>query len=106
MIKTIFSYLVFFGLCLAIMFAAVIPWPSAIFVLLGICDSSREYLEGECKLNTFSWKWCVTKESVKKMKHSECISTGGLIYYTEKQANNAHQLLINESRPSSEKNGN
>ena len=46
------------------------------------------------------------KESVKKMKHSECISTGGLIYYTEKQANNAHQLLINESRPSSEKNGN
>ena len=91
--KTLAAYLVFAALCLGIMFAAVIPWPSTLFVVFGICDSSREYLAGECSRNTFNWKWCATDKFVRKMKQSECLANGGLIYYTEEQAQKVHKRL-------------
>ena len=91
--KTLAVYLVLAVFCLGIIFAAVIPWPSTLFVVFGICESSGEYLAGECSRNTFNWKWCATDQFVKKMKRSECLASGGLIYYTEEQANAVHQRL-------------
>ena len=91
--KTLAAYLVFAALCIGIMFAAVIPWPSTVFVMFGICDSSREYLAGECSRNIFNWKWCATDKVVRKMKRSDCLANGGLIYYTEEQAQEVHKRL-------------
>jgi hypothetical protein len=91
--KTLAAYLVFAVFCLGIMFAAVIPWPSTIFVVFGICESSGEYIAGECSRNTFNWKWCATDQFVRKMRRSECSDNGGLIYYSEEQAQTAHQRL-------------
>ena len=91
--KALTAYLVFAVFCLGIIFAAVIPWPSTLFVVFGICESSGEYLAGECSRNTFNWKWCATDEFVRKMKRSECLASGGLIYYTEEQAQAVHQRL-------------
>jgi hypothetical protein len=91
--KSLAVYLIFFVFCLGIMSAAVIPWPSTLFVVFGICESSGEYIAGECSRNTFNWKWCVTDQFVKKMRRSECVASGGLIYYTEEQAHAVHQRL-------------
>ena len=91
--KTLAAYLLFAVFCLGIIFAAVIPWPSTLFVVFGICESSGEYLAGECSRNTFNWKWCATDEFVRKMKRSECLASDGLIYYTEEQAQAVHQRL-------------
>ena len=91
--KTLAVYLVFAALSLGIIFAAVIPWPSTVFVVFGICDSSREYLAGDCSRNTFNWKWCATGKFVRKMKQSDCLANGGLIYYTEEQAQKVHKRL-------------
>ena len=91
--KTLATYLVFAVFCLGIIFAAVIPWPSTLFVVFGICESSGEYLAGECSRNTFNWKWCATDEFVRKMKRSECLARGGLTYYTEEQAQTVHKRL-------------
>ena len=95
--KTVAFYLTFFVFCLGIMFVAVIPWPSTVFVMLGICGSSGEYMAGECSYNTFNWKWCATGRFAQKMKRSECLANGGLIYYSEEQAKEAHKRLQTES---------
>ena len=91
--KALAAYLVFAVFCLGIIFTAVIPWPSTLFVVFGFCESSGEYLAGECSRNTFNWKWCATDEFVRKMKRSECLVSGGLIYYTEEQAQEVHKRL-------------
>ena len=91
--KSLAAYLIFAVFCFGIMFAAVIPWPSTLFVVFGICESSGEYIAGECSRNTFNWKWCVTDQFVKKMRGSECLDSGGLIYYTEEQAHAVYQRL-------------
>jgi hypothetical protein len=91
--KTLATYLVFTVFCLGIIFAAVIPWPSTVFVMFGICESSGEYLAGECSRKTFNWKWCATDQFVRKIRRSECLANGGLIYYSEEQARSVHQQL-------------
>ena len=91
--KTLATYTVFVTLCLGIMSAAVIPWPSTLFVVFGICESSGEYLAGECSRNTFNWKWCATEQFVRKMRRSECLANDGLIYYSEGQAQVVHERL-------------
>jgi hypothetical protein len=91
--KTLAAYVVFAVLCLGIMFAAVIPWPSTVFVVFGVCESSGEYLAGECSRNTFNWKWCATEQFVRRMKRSDCSAKGGLIYYSEEEARAVHQQL-------------
>ena len=91
--KTLAAYLLFAVFCLGIIFAAVIPWPSTLFVVIGICESSGEYLAGECSRNTFNRMRCATDEFVRKMKRSECVASGGLIYYTEELAEAVHQRL-------------
>jgi hypothetical protein len=95
--KTLVVYLAFSVFCVGIIFAAAIPWPSTVFVMLGICGSSGEYIAGECSYNTFNWKWCATDKFARKMKRSECLANGGLIYYSEEQAKEVHKRLQTES---------
>ena len=66
--KTIVSYILFAGIAFGVMFIAAIPWPSTVYILFGACESSAQYVAGECSVNTHNWDWCVTETSMKKMR--------------------------------------
>jgi len=51
---------------------AAIPWPSTVYILFGACESSAQYVAGECSVNTHNWDWCVTDELMEKMRQSDC----------------------------------
>ncbi len=91
--RSLAGQLALLALVLGALFLAVVPWPSAIYVVLGICESSSEYIAGECSGNTFNWDWCVTDKFVRKMRKSDCTAEGGLIYFDEKQAEKAFRRL-------------
>ena len=95
--RTVISYLIFAVVIFAIMSLAVIQFPSTYYILFGLCDSSKEYIAGECKVNTGNWGWCATAASVQKMRQSECSTRNGLIYFDEAQAHIARQRIIKES---------
>ena len=82
--KTIITYILFAGIGLGVMFVAAIPWPSTVYILLGACASSAEYIAGACSVNTHNWDWCVTKDYMEKMRQSECKTANGQLYYNEK----------------------
>ena len=63
---------------------------STVYILFGACDSSAQYVAGECSVNTHNWDWCVTDEFVKKMRQSDCNTANGQLYYNEKIAKQAH----------------
>ena len=88
--KTAITYILFAGIGLGVMFIAAIPWPSTIYILTGACESSAQYVAGECSVNTHNWDWCVTDEFVKKMRQSDCNTANGQLYYNEKIAKQAH----------------
>ena len=88
--KTILTYTLFAVFGFGAMFVAAIPWPSTIYILLGACESSAQYVSGECSVNTHNWDWCVTDEFVKKMRQSDCNTANGQLYYNEKIAKQAH----------------
>ena len=87
--QTINTYILFAGIGFGVMFVAAIPWPSTVYILLGACDSSAQYVAGECSVNTHNWDWCVTEEFVEKMRQSECKAANGQLYYKEKVAKQA-----------------
>ena len=87
--KTIITYILFAGIGLGVMFVAAIPWPSTVYILLGACDSSAEYVAGECSVNTHNWDWCVTDDFVERMRASDCKAANGQLYYKEKIATQA-----------------
>ena len=87
--KTIITYILFAGIGLGVMFVAAIPWPSTVYILLGACDSSAEYIAGECSVNTHNWDWCVTDDFVERMRASDCKAANGQLYYKEKIAKQA-----------------
>ncbi len=91
--KSLFAHLALFAVLLGLMFFAVVPWPSTVYVLFGICASSRDYIAGECSGNTYNWDWCVTTKFVRRMKSSECTASGGLIYFDKKQADREYRRL-------------
>ena len=91
--KTIITYILFAGIGLGVMFVAAIPWPSTVYILLGACDSSAQYIAGECSVNTHNWDWCVTKDSMEKMRQSDCTAANGQLYYKEKIARQAYAEL-------------
>lgn len=95
--KTAISYLIFAAVIFVIMSLAVIQFPSTYYILFGLCDSSKEYIAGECKVNTGNWGWCATAASVQKMRPSECSTRNGLIYFDEAQAHIAQQRMKRES---------
>ena len=95
--RTAISYLIFAAVIFGIMTLAVIQFPSTYYILFGLCDSSKEYIAGECKVNTGNWGWCATAASVQKMRQSECTTRNGLIYFDEAQAHTARQRIIKES---------
>ena len=92
-LKTIISYIVGLAVVFAMVIVSVIPWPSAGFILLGLCDSSMQYIAGECSVNTFNWDWCATDKFVRQMRSSECTVYGGRIFFSEAQALEVHQRL-------------
>ena len=91
--KTIVTYILFAGIGFAVMFVAAIPWPSTVYILFGACDSSAQYVAGECSVNTHNWDWCVTDELMEKMRQSDCTAQNGQIYYNRKTAEQAYSLL-------------
>ncbi len=91
--KTIVTYILFAGIGFAIMFVAAIPWPSTVYILFGACDSSAQYVAGECSVNTHNWDWCVTDEFMEKMRQSDCTTQNGQIYYNRKTAEQAYSQL-------------
>ena len=91
--KTIASYLIFASFCIGIIFIAAIPWPSTVYILFGVCDSSAEYVAGECAVNTGNWDWCVTEQFVEKMRQSDCRAQNGQLYYSRETADLAHARL-------------
>jgi len=72
---------------------AAIPWPSTVYILFGACESSAQYVAGECSVNTHNWDWCVTDELMEKMRQSDCTAQNGQIYYNRKTAEQAYSLL-------------
>ncbi len=95
--RTAISYLIFAGVIFVIMSHAVIQFPSTYYILLGLCDSSKQYIAGECKVDTGNWGWCATAASVEKMRQSDCSVKNGLIYFSEAQAQIAHQRMKKQS---------
>jgi len=91
--KTIVTYILFAGIAFGVMFVAAIPWPSTVYILFGACDSSAQYVAGECSVNTHNWDWCVTDELMEKMRQSDCTAQNGQIYYNRKTAEQAYSLL-------------
>ena len=39
---------------------------STVYILFGACDSSAQYVAGDCSVNTHNWDWCVTDELMEK----------------------------------------
>ena len=95
--KTAITYILFAGIGLGVMFVAAIPWPSTVYILLGACDSSAQYVAGECSVNTHNWDWCVTDDFVERMRASDCKAANGQLYYKEKIANQAFLELRSSS---------
>ena len=91
--KTIVTYILFAGIAFGVMFVAAIPWPSTVYILFGACDSSAQYVAGECSVNTHNWDWCVADELMEKMRQSDCTAQNGQIYYNRKTAEQAYSLL-------------
>jgi hypothetical protein len=91
--KTIVTYILFAVIGFGVMFVAAIPWPSTVYILFGACDSSAQYVAGECSVNTHNWDWCVTDEFMEKMRQSDCTTQNGQIYYNRKTAEQAYSQL-------------
>ena len=91
--KTIVTYILFAGIAFGVMFVAAIPWPSTVYILFGACESSAQYVAGECSVNTHNWDWCVTDELMEKMRQSDCTAQNGQIYYNRKTAEQAYSQL-------------
>ena len=96
--KTIVTYILFAGIAFGVMFVAAIPWPSTVYILFGACDSSAQYVAGECSVNTHNWDWCVTDELMEKMRQSDCTAQNGQIYYNRKTAEQAYSRLRSASK--------
>ena len=92
-LKTIISYIVGLVVVFVMVIVSVIPWPSTAFILLGLCNSSMQYIAGECSVNTFNWDWCATDKFVRQMRSSECTAHGGRLFFSESQALEVHQRL-------------
>ena len=95
--RTIITYILFAGIGLGVMFVAAIPWPSTVYVLFGACESSAQYVAGECSVNTHNWDWCVTDTFMEKMRQSDCKAANGQLYYKEKIAKQAFLALQSAS---------
>jgi len=95
--KTIVTYILFAGIAFGVMFVAAIPWPSTVYILFGACDSSAQYVAGECSVNTHNWDWCVTDELMEKMRQSDCTAQNGQIYSNRKTAEQAYSRLRSAS---------
>ena len=91
--KTIVTYILFAGIAFGVMFIAAIPWPSTVYILFGACESSAQYVAGECSVNTHNWDWCVTDELMEKMRQSDCAAQNGQIYSNRKTAEQAYGQL-------------
>ena len=96
--KTIVTYILFAGIAFGVMFVAAIPWPSTVYILFGACDSSAQYVAGECSVNTHNWDWCVTDTFMKKMRQSDCTAQNGQIYSNRKTAEQAYSRLRSASK--------
>ena len=90
-VKSIVTFILFLGVVFFLLVVAVIPWPSTAFIVLGLCDSSRDYVAGECSVNTFNWEWCATDKLVKKLRASECETLGGTMFFDKATAEKEHQ---------------
>ena len=95
--KTIVTYILFAVIGFGVMFVAAIPWPSTVYILFGACDSSAQYVAGECSVNTHNWDWCVTDELMEKMRQSDCTAQNGQIYSNRKTAEQAYSRLRSAS---------
>ena len=95
--KTIVTYILFAGIAFGVMFIAAIPWPSTVYILFGACDSSAQYVAGECSVNTHNWDWCVADELMEKMRQSDCTAQNGQIYSNRKTAEQAYSRLRSAS---------
>ena len=96
--KTIVTYILFAGIAFGVMFVAAIPWPSTVYILFGACDSSAQYVAGECSVNTHNWDWCVADELMEKMRQSDCTAQNGQIYSNRKTAEHAYSRLRSASK--------
>jgi len=96
--KTIVTYILFAGIAFGVMFVAAIPWPSTVYILFGACESSAQYVAGECSVNTHNWDWCVTDELMEKMRQSDCTAQNGQIYSNRKTAEQAYSRLRSASK--------
>jgi len=96
--KTIVTYILFAGIAFGVMFIAAIPWPSTVYILFGACESSAQYVAGECSVNTHNWDWCVTDTFMKKMRQSDCTDQNGQIYSNRKTAEQAYSRLRSASK--------
>jgi hypothetical protein len=96
--KTIVTYILFAGIAFGVMFIAAIPWPSTVYILFGACESSAQYVAGECSVNTHNWDWCVTDTFMKKMRQSDCTAQNGQIYSNRKTAEQAYSRLRSASK--------
>ena len=96
--KTIVTYILFAGIAFGVMFVAAIPWPSTVYILFGACESSAQYVAGECSVNTHNWDWCVTDELMEKMRQSDCTAQNGQIYSNRKTAEQTYSRLRSASK--------
>ena len=96
--KTIVTYVLIAGIAFGVMFVAAIPWPSTVYILFGACESSAQYVAGECSVNTHNWDWCVTDTFMKKMRQSDCTAQNGQIYSNRKTAEQAYSRLRSPSK--------
>ena len=96
--KTIVTYILFAGIAFGVMFVAAIPWPSTVYILFGACDSSAQYVAGECSVNTHNWDWCVADELMEKLRQSDCTAQNGQIYSNRKTAEQAYSRLRSASK--------
>ena len=96
--KTIVTYILFAGIAFGVIFVAAIPWPSTVYILFGACDSSAQYVAGECSVNTHNWDWCVADELMEKMRQSDCTAQNGQIYSNRKTAEQAYSRLRSASK--------
>jgi hypothetical protein len=96
--KTIVTYILFAGIAFGVMFVAAIPWPSTVYILFGACESSAQYVAGECSVNTHNWDWCVADELMEKMRQSDCTAQNGQIYSNRKTAEQAYSRLRSASK--------
>ena len=95
--KTIVTYILFAGIAFGVIFVAAIPWPSTVYILFGACESSAQYVAGECSVNTHNWDWCVADELMEKMRQSDCTAQNGQIYSNRKTAEQAYSRLRSAS---------